>query len=314
MTQPRLAEGGARQLIDLGRDRTLEIRPTTAADAELIDELYSPLSIDDRRRRFFNAFRPDLDWCRHWASVGERGGHGVIAIVHHGDDHDAHDTVAGEAGYAMRADGDGDLAVTIAPDWRGWLGSYLVEILAQHAAANGIGNLQADVLLENRAMLAILQRRGSVSLEHSEGVVRLTIGTTGYLPSWPPHAEGHKVLVASPGGRWSGEHAAEQAGCVTAVCSGPSRRRRGGCPVLAGGRCSLADSAEALVILLDPADEDTQRLIALHRQQRPGVPIFVSPRLAESGKVPPDCIEVSTSPSETIDQILSLIGQPATAR
>lgn len=293
--------------IDLGRNRTLEIRPTTAADADLICELYEPLSLDDRRRRFFNAFRPDLDWCRHWASVGERGGYGVIAIVHHPD----RDEVAGEAGYAIRKDGDGDLAVTVAPHWRGWLGSYLVEMLVQHAASHGIDNLQADVLLENRAMLAILRRRGSVSLEHADGTIRLTIGTTGGGPAWPPLAKGHKVLVATPGGRWSGEQSADDAGCVTAVCSGPGRRQRGGCPVLRGERCPLADQADAIVILLDPDDEQTQRLIALHREHRPGVPIFVSPGAGEAAAVPPDCIEIPGSGRDTVDDILSLIG-PAT--
>jgi len=309
MTHPGVAEGRTPELVDIGRNRMLEIRATTAADAELICELYRPLSLEDRRRRFFSAFQPDIRWCREWASVGERGGHGVIAIVHHAD----HDEVVGEAGYAMRADGDGDLAVTVAAAWRGWLGSYLIELLAQHATAHGIGNLQADVLLENRAMLAILRRRGSVDLEHADGLVRLTIGTAGYVPSWPPHAVGRKLLVATPGGRWSGEHAADRAGCVTAVCSGPGRRQRGGCPVLAGGHCPLADSADALVILLDPADGDTERLVALHRERRPGLPIFVSSRLAESGTVPADCIEVSTSPGETVDQILSLIGPGTTA-
>ncbi len=290
--------------IDLGRDRTLEIRPTTIADAELICELYQPLSLEDRHRRFFSAFRPELPWCRDWASVSERGGYGVIAIVHHAD----RDEVAGEAGYALRSDGDGDLAVTVAPKWRGWLGSYLIDVLARHAASRAIGSLQADVLLENRPMLAILHRRGAVNLEHSRGAVHLTIGTAGYLPSWPPKAKGHKLLVAAPGGRWSGEDAASRAGCVTAVCSGPGRRQRGGCPVVDGGRCPLADSADAIVILLDPDDEQTQHLVALHRKNRPGVPIFVTRRLAESAAFPADCNEVSASGTDTVAHILSLLG------
>jgi hypothetical protein len=293
--------------IDIGRDRTLEIRPTTVADAELICELYGPLSLEDRHRRFFTAFRPELSWCRDWASVGERGGYGVIAIVHHAD----RDEVAGEAGYALRSDGDGDLAVAVAPKWRGWLGSYLVDVLARHAASHGIASLQADVLLENRPMLAILHHRGAVDLEHSLGVVRLTIGTAGYLPSWPPKAEGDKVLVAASGGRWSGADAAEKAGCVTAVCSGPSRRPRGGCPVLERGRCPLADNADAIVILLDPDDEQTQQLVALHRKNRPGVPIFVTQRAIESAALPTDCNEISASGTDTVAHILSPVG-PAT--
>jgi RimJ/RimL family protein N-acetyltransferase len=304
-----MAGTGSTDPIDIGRERTLEIRPTTADDAELICELYRRLSPEDRRRRFFSAFTPDLGWCRDWSSLGERGGHGLIAIVHDGD----RQIVAGEAGYAVRRDGDGDLAVVVAPTWRGWLGSYLVELLAQHAASHGIDNLQADVLIENRPMLAILRRRGSVNLEHACGTVRLTIGTAGYMPSWPPKAAGHKLLVAAPGGRWSGEEAAIDAGCVTAVCSGPNHRSRGGCPVLAGGRCPLADNADAIVILLDPDDERSEQLVALHREHRPGVPIFVSGRLAESAVLPADCIELPTSGDETVAHILSMLG-PAPER
>lgn len=294
----------ATEVIDIGRGRTLEIRPTTADDAELIHELYQPMSTDDLHRRFFSAAAPQPKWCRRWASVGERGGHGLIAIVHDGDQH----TVIGEAGYALRPDGDGDLAVAVAPGWRGWLGSYLVELLTQHAAAHGIDNLQADVLLENRPMLTILRRRGSVSLEHVDGTVRLTIGTAGYTPSWPPKATGHKLLVAAAGGRWSGERAASQAGCVTAVCSGPSGRTRAGCPVLSGERCPLADDADAIVILLDPDDPRTERLVALHRRQRPGVPIFVSRRFAEAAEIPDGCIVLPTSGSDTVAHVLSMIG------
>ena len=294
----------ATEVIDIGRGRTLEIRPTTADDAELIHELYQPMSTDDLHRRFVSAAAPQPKWCRRWASVGERGGHGLIAIVHDGDQH----TVIGEAGYALRPDGDGDLAVAVAPGWRGWLGSYLVELLTQHAAAHGIDNLQADVLLENRPMLTILRRRGSVSLEHVDGTVRLTIGTVGYTPSWPPKATGHKLLVAAAGGRWSGERAASQAGCVTAVCSGPSGRTRAGCPVLSGERCPLADHADAIVISLDPDDPRTEQLVALHRRQRPGVPIFVSRRLAETAELADGCIVLPTSGSDTVAHVLSMIG------
>jgi hypothetical protein len=299
-----MAGTGSTESIDIGRGRTLEIRPTTADDAELICQLYRPLSLEDRHRRFFSAFMPELSWCRGWASVGERGGHGLVAIVHDDDQQ----IVVGEAGYALRQDGDGDLAVTVAPAWRGWLGSYLVELLTQHAASHGIDNLQADVLLENRPMLAILRHRGSVNLEHAYGTVRLTIGTAGYVPSWPAKATGHKVLVAAPGGRWSGADAATRAGCVTAVCSGPNHRTRGGCPVLGGERCPLADNADAIVILLDPDDERTGQLVALHREHRPGVPIFVSRRLAESAELPDDCIELPTSGNDSVANILSMIG------
>jgi len=307
MNESRSSHDGAAELFEIGAGRVLEIRPTSVTDAELICELYRPLSLEDRYRRFLSAFQPTLRWCRDWASVGERGGHGVLALVHDGEEQ----AVVAEAGYAIRRDGDGEMAVTVAPEWRGWLGSYLVDVLVRHAAQQGIDNLQADVLLENRPMLEILRHRGAVNLEHARSVVRLTIGTAGDLPSWPTGAEGRKVLVATSGGRWSGEDAAAAAGCVTAVCSGPKLRQRGGCPVLEGGRCPLADDADAIIVLLDPGDDQTKRLVELHREQRPGVPLLVVACPDEPGTISADCTAVSASADETVAQILSLIGSAA---
>lgn len=304
MNTPEPTDEAGVESIDVGGGRRIEIRPMSADDGEALCEFYEQQSLDDLRRRFFRVYKPQLSWCREWASVGERGGHGVLAIVHEGD----LSTVVAEAGYAMRPDGDGDVAVIVAKRWRGWLGPYLIDVLARHAAARGVNNLQADVMLENRPMLAVLRHRGAVSYGHDDGVVRLTIGTTGYLPSWPPKAEGRKLLVATASGRWSGEHAADAAGCVTAVCSGPKRRQRGGCPVLEGGHCPLADQADAIIVLLDPDDEQTDRLVELHREHRPGVPIFVSHRPDGRAEAVTDCVEISAHGDESVAHVLSVIG------
>ena len=170
--------------------------------------------------------------------------------------------MAGEAGYAMRSDGDGDLAVTVAPNWRGWLGPYLLDVLVRHAAAVGLANLQAEVLLENGPMLSLLSRRDPVAMGHDAGVVRLSIGTTGSGATWPPGEQRPRVLVEVAGRRWSGEQAAEAAGLATAMCAGPAGRGEHGCPVLEGGRCPLADGADAIIVLLDPDDERSAELVA----------------------------------------------------
>ena len=292
--------------IPLPGGRRLEIRPTTGADAPLLAQLYRDLPQDDRYRRFFSAFEPDVDFCRTWASVAERGGFGVVALVHEATADGGTVEVAGEAAYALRHDGDGDLAVTIAPAWRGWLASYLVDVLVRHAAAAGVQSLQADVLLRNRPMIAVLRHRGAVSLEHPDGTVRLSIGTAGDVPSWPPDDHRQRVLVEVPGGRWSGETAAQDAGLATALCSGPGRRGGHACPVLEGGRCPLADEADAIVVLLDPQDPDTHRLVELHRRTSPGTPI-----LLRSDLTVPDagaCETVGPTGSATVEQILSLLG------
>jgi hypothetical protein len=226
----------------------------------------------------------------------------------------AGETVAGEAGYAIRPDGDGDLAVTVAAPWRGWLGPYLLDVVVRHAAAVGMTNLQADVLLENGPMLSLLRRRDPVAMGHDEGAVRLSIGTMGPVASWPARERRPRVLVEVPGRRWAGEYAADSAGLATAMCSGPAGRTRAGCPVLEGGSCPLADDADAIVVLLDPDDERTQQLIDAHRRNHPGTPVLVrskrSGRQAGGAHAPTDegCVEIDADASHGVNQLLSLIG------
>jgi hypothetical protein len=304
------ADADFAESFELADGARLEVRPTTAADAERICSLYATLSIGDRHRRFFSAFTPHLDWCRQWAEVGERGGFGVIAIVHRDG---VADEVAGEAGYAVRGDGDGDLAVTVASTWRGWLGPYLLDVLVRHAGAVGVANLQAEVLLENGPMLSLLRRRDPVAMGHDDGIVRLSIGTTTAVPTWPPREHRPRVLVEVAGRRWSGERAAGAAGLATAMCAGPAARGAHGCPVLEGGRCPLADDADAIVVLLDPDDERSAQLVAAHRAQSPGTPVLVRHRRSRSGDesdaaITPGCHDVEPDGADAVAQVLALIG------
>lgn len=299
------------EVIDLADGAQMEVRPTEAADAERICSLYEQLSIGDRQRRFFSAFKPHLDWCQQWASIGSRGGFGVIAIVRREGEPDE---AAGEAGYALRDDGDGDLAVTVAANWRGWLGPYLLDVLVRHAAAVGLANLQADVLLENGPMLSLLHRRDPVAIRHDAGIVRLSVGTSGSVPTWPANERRPRVLVEVAGRRWSGERAAEEAGLATAMCAGPAGRSKHGCPVLDGGRCPLADGADAIIVLLDPDDEQSEQLVRAHREQSPGTPVLVRHRSASDRAVSSDisgCVEVEPGGPDAVAQVLALIGRRA---
>ncbi len=294
--------------IELAGGARLEVRATTIDDAERICAVYETLSVGDRHRRFFGAFEPDLDWCREWADVGSRGGFGVIAIVHR---HGEPDEMAGEAGYALRRDGDGDLAVTVTPKWRGWLGPYLLDLLVRQAASVGLANLQADVLLGNGPMLALLQRRDPVALSHDNGIVRLSIGTSSAVPTWPAGDRRLRVLVEVAGRRWSGEAAADAAGLATAMCAGPASRGEHGCPVLDGGRCPLADEADAIIVLLDPADERSSRLVRAHCEQSPGTPVLVRHHVdaADDASAPDGCVDVEPEGVDAVAQVLSLLGR-----
>jgi hypothetical protein len=200
--------------------------------------------------------------------------------------------------------------VTVAREWRGWLGAYLLDVLVRHAAAAGIPNLQAEVMLENGPMLSLLQRRDPVSVGHDDGVVRLSIGTSSPTARWAPLERRPRVLVEVAGRRWSGEVAAEAAGLATAMCAGPAGRRRDGCPVLEGGSCPLADDADAIVVLLDPDDERSRELVAAHRARSPGTPVLVRHSQARTDEhVDDGCVEVAPDGAETVAQILALIGR-----
>lgn len=292
------------ETIELGRGVAVEIRATTADDADALCAFYERFSQRDRYLRFFSAFTPSATWCRSWATVADRGGFGLIAIAHGPDG----DEVIAEAGYALQSDGDAELAVAVVPEWRGWLGSYLVELLVQQAARSDIKNLQAEVLLENRPMLALLRHRGAADREHPGGVVRMSIGTVGDLPDWPSAESRRKLLVATGSGRWSGERDAADQGWATTMCRGPSRRGRGGCPVVRGEACPLADGADAIVVMLDPAADETASLVAALRRRRPGIPILAVPPDEGSGELPDGCVAVGATGSETFARVLSLVG------
>jgi hypothetical protein len=58
------------EVFPLGDGRRIEIRPTTADDADRLAELYIDLPPVDLRKRFFSAWTPSANWCRQWASIG----------------------------------------------------------------------------------------------------------------------------------------------------------------------------------------------------------------------------------------------------
>jgi hypothetical protein len=251
------------------------IRPVRAEDAAELMELYDALDVDDRYRRFFNAYHPGHGFFDELATVAERGGARLVAVLR--SPPPAADRIIGEAGYTMLPNGDGELAITVARGWRGWLGPYLLDALVETAAANGVPNLEADVLTVNGPMLALLRSRGCVVMEH-EGwsVVRLLIGTANRPPTWPGPHDRLRVLVEGPGGRWHAEDEARSAGLQLLMCPGPGDGRRK-CPALSGEPCPLAAEAD-IVVVSHPADDARWHgLLTAHANVHPGVPVCLEP-------------------------------------
>lgn len=104
----------------------------------------------------------------------------------------------------------------------------------------------------------------------------------------PPSSPFSSVRVLVEGPAWAVtdvERELEADGVEIVLCRGsdaPATLARGGCPLLAGGPCPLADGVDLIVC----ADRQAPRLIAAHRVRQPSVGIMVippSPELAVDG-------------------------------
>jgi hypothetical protein len=283
----QISDAGDRRL-PLPRERVLVIRPVTPDDLDGLVALYEGLSLDDVYRRFFSGFHPDRTFLQRLVSAPERGGFGLIAVVSDASSADAaagagegDARVVAEATYELLDNGNGELGITVASDWRGWLGPVLFDALLAVAAARGVPNLEADVLTSNRAMLALARWRGCAFIPRDDwSTVRVLVGTRGCMPTWSGPHDRPRVLVEVPGGRWSAAGVAQAAGLHVLTCSGPGARPA--CPVLSGEACPLAAGADAIVVANPRDDERWGGLIEAHRQQHPGVPVCVQPRRRET--------------------------------
>jgi hypothetical protein len=260
--------------ITLPGARTLWIRPITPSDAEGLMALYGGLDEEDVYRRFFSGHAPPKSFVEKMTHVAERGGFGLIAVM---EEAGGTSRIVGEASYDLLPNGDAELGITVAAKARGWLGPYLLDALV--TAARGVPNLEADVLVTNRRMIAMLRARGSAVIEHDSGIVRVAIGTTQRVPSWPGSHKHPRLLVEVPGGRWHAEEAARAAGFQLLACPGPLLGWSH-CPALRGEPCPLAAGADVIVDAVP--DEPGRSLLEAHRRIHPSVPICVELPSGES--------------------------------
>ncbi len=255
--------------ITLPGSRTLWIRPITPGDAQGLVALYGNLDEEDVYRRFFSGHAPPEEFVEKMTHVAERGGFGLIVLI---EERDGTSQIVAEATYDLLPNGDGELGITVDHTARGWLGPYLLDALVTEAAARGVPNLEADVLVGNRRMLKMLRARGYAVMDHDLAVVRVAIGTTRRVPSWPGIGELPRLLVEVPGGRWHAESAARAAGFQVLACPGPMLGWSH-CPALRGEPCPLAAGADVIVDAVP--DESGRSLLQAHRRIHPSVPLCV---------------------------------------
>jgi ribosomal protein S18 acetylase RimI-like enzyme len=142
----------------------LTVRTVTDSDVEGLDALFQGLSDDDRHHRFFSLRPPARKFLEQMTRVADEGGYRLVAVASGGGD-----ALVAEAGYALLPDGDGEFTLTVAPGWRGRrLGRHLLGAIVAAAAARAVPNLQADIMLDNARMLALVRGRGYITLHRDE--------------------------------------------------------------------------------------------------------------------------------------------------
>jgi len=296
MTAPPDDTSGDRwpRRVTLPGARTLSIRPVRPSDTAGLVALYAGLKDDDTYLRFFSGHAPPEDFVEKMTHVAERGGFGLITLMEEGN---GTSQIVGEATYDLLPNGDAELGITVAETARGWLGPYLLDALVTEAAARGVPNLEADVLVGNRRMLTMLRARGFAVIDHDPAIVRVAIGTTQHVPTWPGTHDRPRLLVEVPGGRWHTEEAARAAGFQVLACPGPLLGWSH-CPALRGEPCPLAAGADVIV---DAVPEEAGRsLREAHRRVHPSVPLCVQLPPGESDRDASD----STFPRDASDTVV----------
>ena len=142
--------------VSLKQQRSVQLRPIRPEDGESLRKLVRKMSAESRYFRFMHAVNDlspqmvaqftKLDYDRQMAFVAEAGDGSVVGVSR----------------YTMSADQQsGEFAISIVDDWQGQgLATALLQVLNEHAAAQGLNSLRGDVLRTNRAMRGLMQSMG----------------------------------------------------------------------------------------------------------------------------------------------------------
>lgn len=195
----RSPNAAGNRTVALGGGQVLNVRSIRRGDAPKLGRLYENLSLEDRYHRFFSVYQPSCDVLDHMASVGEESGCGLVAVV---TDPSGEEEIVGEASCTGLPNGNGEFGITIASSWRGWLGPFLLDALVEAAAARGVPNLEADIMMENTKMLALVRARGCVTVARPDrGIIRVAIGAARPVDANPAGLRMPRSAASRYGGR-----------------------------------------------------------------------------------------------------------------
>lgn len=147
------------RMIELRDGRKVLVRPTTISDARGMQELFFRLRPEDVYTRFFHNLRSlRRDMAEHLCSVGYESEMAFVAVT---GDREDQQIVGTGCYYLDPSDGLADVAYMIDPSWQGCgLGKALQDLVVTYGREQGLRGFKADVLAQNKPMLAVLEASG----------------------------------------------------------------------------------------------------------------------------------------------------------
>jgi RimJ/RimL family protein N-acetyltransferase len=157
------------QLVTLGSGEVVQVRQVQPDDASALVRAYANLGEQSRYRRFFTVM-PELPEATLKAAVevDHTDHEALVAVPLRSAE------IVGECRFVRLADqpDTADVGVTVVDAWqRRGLGSALLARLSERALEVGIEYFTAEILAENRSMLALLADLGPVETESHGPVV-----------------------------------------------------------------------------------------------------------------------------------------------
>jgi len=142
----------------LSDGRSVTVRPILPQDAEAEQAFVSTMSPTSRYRRFHLGMSELPEWMlRAFTQIDYRT---HFALIAEASDDDEHRALVADARYVVSEDGStAEFAIAVADDWQGLgLGHEMMKRLLRHAKSAGLTELRGDVLINNEAMLGLMQR------------------------------------------------------------------------------------------------------------------------------------------------------------
>jgi acyl-CoA hydrolase/RimJ/RimL family protein N-acetyltransferase len=144
------------------------IRPAKASDVRGLQDIFYHMTPQDVYTRFFTCLKSlSVSKAEHLCNVDYEKEMAFVATIGHLED----EQIIGSSCYVVNPSTNmADVAYMIRPEWKGGgLGSALQQRMVEYAKSKGLRGFTADILSENKAMLTLAKKCGTVTMRHSYG-------------------------------------------------------------------------------------------------------------------------------------------------